>query len=68
MSYSLGSEMLDWYFELGDLIADEIVIREVFGIPEGTDIKTSGKQGMPCPTRMRSANEDLPRRLQPPTT
>ena len=37
--YSLGSETLDWYFELGDLIADEIVIREVFQIPEGTDIK-----------------------------
>jgi hypothetical protein len=41
MLYSLGSETLDWYFELGDLIADEIVIREVFGIPEGTDIKTA---------------------------
>jgi hypothetical protein len=39
--YSLGSETLDWYFELGDLIADEIVIREVFEIPDGTNIKTA---------------------------
>jgi hypothetical protein len=39
MLYSLGSETLDWYFELGDLIADEVVIREVFGISEDADIK-----------------------------
>jgi hypothetical protein len=38
-SYSLGSETLDWYFDLGDLIADEIVVREVFGIPDDADIK-----------------------------
>jgi hypothetical protein len=44
MLYSLGSETLDWYFELGDLIADEIVIREVFQIPDGTDIKTAAIQ------------------------
>jgi hypothetical protein len=39
MMYSLGSETLDWYFELGDLIADEIMVREVFRIPEDADIK-----------------------------
>ena len=30
MLYSLGTETLEWYFELGDLIADEIIVREVF--------------------------------------
>jgi hypothetical protein len=39
MMYSLGSETLDWYFELGDLVADEVVIHEVFGISESADIK-----------------------------
>jgi hypothetical protein len=38
-TYSLGGETLDWYFELGDLIADEIVVREVFQIPESADLK-----------------------------
>jgi hypothetical protein len=37
--YSLGSDTLDWYFELGDLIADEILIREVFEIPDSADLK-----------------------------
>lgn len=37
--YSLGSETLDWHFELGDLIADEIIIRDVFKISEDADIK-----------------------------
>jgi hypothetical protein len=39
MTYSLGSETLDWYFELGDLIADEIMIRDMFKVPEGADIQ-----------------------------
>jgi hypothetical protein len=38
-TYSLGGETLDWYFELGDLIADEITIREVFEIPDEADLK-----------------------------
>lgn len=38
-TYSLGGETLDWYFELGDLIADEIVVREVFQIPDSADLK-----------------------------
>jgi hypothetical protein len=37
---SMGSETLDWYFELGDVIIDGIVIRDVFGIGEEEDIKT----------------------------
>jgi hypothetical protein len=38
-TYSLGSETLDWYFELGDLIADEIMIRDMFMVSEGADIQ-----------------------------
>jgi hypothetical protein len=37
-AYSMGNDTLDWYFELGDLIADEIVIRDVFKIDEKEDI------------------------------
>jgi hypothetical protein len=35
--YSIGSETLEWYFELGDLVVDEITIFEVFKIAEGAD-------------------------------
>jgi hypothetical protein len=41
MLYSLGSDTLDWYFELGDLVADEIVIRGVFAIPEAADFRAA---------------------------
>jgi hypothetical protein len=37
--FSLGSDTLDWHFELGDLIIDEIVIREIFAIPEAEDVR-----------------------------
>jgi hypothetical protein len=37
-AYSMGTETLDWYFELGDMIADDILIREVFEIDESQDI------------------------------
>jgi hypothetical protein len=37
-SYSMGNDTLDWYFELGDLIADGILIRDVFEIQEDQDI------------------------------
>jgi hypothetical protein len=36
---SMGSETLDWYFELGDLIVDGIVVRDVFEIGEQEDIR-----------------------------
>lgn len=39
MTYSLGSETLDWYFALGDQIADEIIIWDMFQVPEGADIQ-----------------------------
>jgi hypothetical protein len=32
MTYSIGSDTLDWYFALGDLIADEIMIRDMFKV------------------------------------
>src|SRR5262249_3645166 len=35
--YSMGAETLDWHFELGDLVVDEMVIRDVSQIPESTD-------------------------------
>jgi hypothetical protein len=38
-TYSLGNATLDWYFELGDLVIDEMVIRDVFQIPESSDLK-----------------------------
>jgi hypothetical protein len=41
MLYSLGSETLDWHFELGDLIFDEIVVFDVFEIPDNADIPTA---------------------------
>jgi hypothetical protein len=28
-TYSLGHEPLDWYFELGDLMLDRIVVRDI---------------------------------------
>lgn len=41
MLYSLGSEVLDWHFTLGDLVTDEIVIRDIFDIPPAADIQTA---------------------------
>lgn len=40
-SYSMGSDTLDWYFELGDLIADNVLIRDVFEIKESEDLATA---------------------------
>jgi hypothetical protein len=37
-AYSMGNETLDWYYELGDLISDGILIRDVFEIKEDQDI------------------------------
>jgi hypothetical protein len=38
-SYSLGHETLDWYFELGDKVADRIVVREIFHVPETANMR-----------------------------
>ena len=36
--FSQGDRLLDWYFELGDKVAQRIVVREVFKVEEGKDI------------------------------
>lgn len=38
-SMSIGSDPLDWYFELGDKVTERIVIRHIFQIPEREDAK-----------------------------
>jgi hypothetical protein len=38
-TYSLGQHPLDWYFELGDLLLDRIVVRDIFEAPEGSDVR-----------------------------
>jgi len=43
-TYSLGNATLDWYFELGDLIADEIVIRDVFQITDCADLEQAATE------------------------
>ena len=35
---TLGSEPLDWHFELGDNVFERIVVRYIFGVPDGADI------------------------------
>jgi hypothetical protein len=39
--YSLGQQTLDWYFELGDLLLDRIVVRDIFKAPEGADVRAA---------------------------
>jgi hypothetical protein len=39
--YSLGQDTLDWYFELGDLINDKIVVRDIFKVPAQPDVRTA---------------------------
>jgi hypothetical protein len=43
-TYSLGNATLDWHFELGDLIVDEIVIRDVFQIPDASDLEQAATE------------------------
>jgi hypothetical protein len=38
MTISLGDDPLDWYYEPGDRIIDDTVVKAVFEIPEGADI------------------------------
>jgi hypothetical protein len=37
-TYSMGTEQLDWYFEVADAVGDRLVVREVFNIPDGADV------------------------------
>jgi hypothetical protein len=39
--YSLGNDPLDWYFELGDLTLDRIVVRDIFKAPEDADVRAA---------------------------
>lgn len=39
--YGLGHDPLDWYFELGDLVNDRIVVREIFEAPEDADVRAA---------------------------
>jgi hypothetical protein len=40
-TYSLGHDPLDWYFELGDLASDRIVVRDIFKAPENADVRAA---------------------------
>ena len=40
-TYSLGHDPLDWYFELGDLALDRIVVRDIFKAPESADLRAA---------------------------
>lgn len=37
---SLGDEPHNWFFEAGDMVSDRVVVREIFKVPEGTDVGT----------------------------
>jgi hypothetical protein len=50
-TYSLGHEPLDWYFELGDLVVDRIVVRDIFKAPEQADVRAAIE---PILTRLRT--------------
>jgi hypothetical protein len=39
--YSLGHDPLDWYFELGDLVIDRIVVRDIFKAPKDADVRAA---------------------------
>lgn len=40
-TYSLGHDPLDWYFEMGDLASDRIVVRDIFKAPESADLRAA---------------------------
>lgn len=54
----MGNDTLDWYFELGDLIIDEVVIRGVFRIDEKEDITWPGVVMIMTPTPMKAEFPD----------
>jgi hypothetical protein len=39
LSLSVGSDPLEWHYEPGDRIVDSAIVRDIFGIPEGTDVQ-----------------------------
>jgi len=36
---SMGNEALDWYFEPAALVEDSLVVRQIFKIPDGADVR-----------------------------
>jgi hypothetical protein len=40
-TYSLGHGPLEWYFEMGDLAVDWIVVRDIFKAPENADLRAA---------------------------
>jgi hypothetical protein len=36
---SLGENLIDWYFEPGDMVVDRAAVREIFKVPEGADVR-----------------------------
>jgi len=55
-SMTLGSDPLDWYFELGDKATERVVVRHIFGLPEGADI---GKESDAIAGRIFDMSEKL---------
>ena len=39
--HSLGNAAIDWYFELGDLIIDNILVREICRVPDQADVRAT---------------------------
>jgi hypothetical protein len=40
LSLSVGHTPLDWYCEPGDKLVDSAVVRQIFEVPEGADVRT----------------------------
>jgi hypothetical protein len=38
-SISMGQEALDWYFEPADMVEDRLVVRKIFNVAEGSDVR-----------------------------
>ena len=42
-SYSMGTDSLDWYFELADAIMERMVVRKAFGLNEPKSVERDEK-------------------------
>jgi hypothetical protein len=54
--FSQGDGLLDWYFELGDKVAQRIIVHYVFTVEEGKDI---GKESDAIANRIFDAAEEI---------
>jgi hypothetical protein len=54
--FSQGDGLLDWYFELGDKVAQRIVVHHVFKVEEGKDI---GEESDAIANRIFDAAEEI---------